>query len=169
MLKQILIPAIIVLASCGQQDKENKAAVLQQPEQQKALAPENKIDNALAFINGYTENANKLGKAAGILDWINSNDLSTKSFKAELKKMLEEAYERDPELGPDADPVFDAQDYPDKGFVAEAFDEETNYLLVKGKNQPEFKLTMKVAQENGRWLVDGCGMINIETGKRAAR
>lgn len=83
-------------------------------------------------------------------------------FKLEYKKA-------DPEIGLDADPIFDAQDYPDKGFELETFDSKTNYLVVKGKNWTDFKLRIKMVLENDRWLVDGCGIINIPHDKRIAR
>jgi len=67
----------------------------------------------------------------------------------------------DPELGLDEDPIFDAQNYPDKGFELAAFDSKTNYVVVKGKNWPDFKLTLKMVAENNTWLVDGCGLIKI--------
>ncbi|MBK6833593.1 MAG: hypothetical protein IPG89_04680 [Bacteroidetes bacterium] len=72
-------------------------------------------------------------------------------------------------MGLGADPIVDAQDYPSKGFELESIDEQTNFLIVKGKDMPEFKLTIKVVEENGNWLVDGCGIVNIPKDKRAAR
>ena len=130
---------------------------------------DNKIKNALTFINNYVDNSNKMNKAIGIIDWVNSNSLTTKTFKTELKKILEDAQKQDPEMGLDADPIFDAQDNPSKGFELESLDEKTNYLTVKGKDWPEFKLTMKVVKENGNWLVDGCGMVNIPNDRRSKR
>lgn len=63
-----------------------------------------------------------------------------------MKRIIDLAYKQDPELGLDRDPIFDAQDCPDKGFELDSFDEKTNYLTVKGKNWPEFKLTMEVVE-----------------------
>lgn len=123
-------------------------------------------DNALAFINSYVENISKMGQAIETRDWVNSNDLSTSGFKAELNKMLDEAYKRESEVGLDFDPILDAQDNPDS-FELESFDKTTKYLVVKGKDWPEFKVTMKIKEENGRWLVDGCGFINILNEKRS--
>ena len=102
-------------------------------------------------------------------EWVSSSKLTTTRFKTELKKLLAEAYKEDPELGLDADPIFDAQDYPDKGFELDYFDSNTNYVVAKGKDWPDFKLTMKMVLENNNWLVDGCGIINIPTAKRSTR
>ena len=72
-------------------------------------------------------------------------------------------------MGLGADPIFDAQDYPDQGFELDSFDSETNFIVVKGKNMSDFKLTIKMVNENENWLVDGCGMINIPNDKRLKR
>jgi hypothetical protein len=161
MKKLIFLLTIIGFVSCGQSSNklntDNDSQV------------DRKTQNALAFINGYVENGNKMNQAIGIIDWVNSNKLATEGFKKELKRIVDEAYKIDPELGLDADPIFDAQDYPDKGFVIESFDDKSNYLIVKGIDWPDFKLTMKLKNENGIWLVDGCGIVNIPIEKRAKR
>lgn len=124
------------------------------------------VDVALAFINGYVENCNKLKESVAVVEWVSANPLATARFKAQVKKQVEEAFRQDPELGLDADPLFDAQDYPDKGFELETYDSKTNYIVLKGKNWPEFKLSLKLVSENGQWLVDGCGNINIPLAQR---
>lgn len=168
MLKQTLILTIVLVTSCGYNDKGSNANNTQTT-QETFSEKESKVKNALAFINAYVENVNKMNKAMGIMEWVNSNNLATKSFKAELKRIIEEAYKQDPEPGLGADPILDAQDNPEKGFELETFDENTYYLTVKGKDWPAFKLTMKMAKENGNWLVDGCGIINIPNHKQAKK
>lgn len=160
-MKQILFIATIFLSiSCGQttETKETGEQNPNESEQQKDNLP---VAIALDFINSYVENCNKMNVSIGIVEWVNSNNLTTNSFKTELKKLIEEAFKIDPEMGLDADPIFDAQDYPDKGFELESFDNKTNFIVVKGKDWPDFKLTMKMVLENNNWLVDGCGIINI--------
>jgi len=117
----------------------------------------------------YVDNCNKMQESIGVVEWVNSNNLTTSHFKTELKSIIDEAYKIDPEMGLDADPIFDAQDYPDKGFELESFDNKTNYIVVKGKEWIDFKLTMKMVLESDNWLVDGCGIINIPNDKRIAR
>ncbi len=165
---ETLILVTILLISCQHSNKTNNNPGTSTTQESHSKT-ETKTNNALKFINAYTENSNKMNKAIGIVEWVNSNKLSTKAFKAELKTIVDEAHKQDPELGLEADPIFDAQDFPDKGFELESFDSNTNYLTVRGMDWPEFKLTMKVTEENGSWLVDGCGMINIPSGKRARR
>ena len=151
MLKAISILTIIVSVANGSSEKVNK------------------VDNALKFINGYVEIINKTTDKVVINDWIKSNNLTSKGFQSELIKILDEAYMREPEMGLGFDPILDAQDYPDKGFELESFDGKTNYLTVQGKDWPDFKVTMKIIEVDGNWLVDGCGIINIPYDKRAKR
>nr|MBP6315517.1 hypothetical protein [Chitinophagaceae bacterium] len=82
---------------------------------------------------------------------------------------VENAYKQDPELGLGFDPIFDAQDYPEKGFELVSFDEKTNFIVVKGKDWADFKLTLKMVEENEQWLVEGCGIINIPKDKQNFR
>ncbi|MDV6167556.1 DUF3828 domain-containing protein [Flavobacterium sp. DG1-102-2] len=116
---------------------------------------------ALNFINGYVEDCNKEKNSKGVVEWVAASPLATNRLKRELKTMVDEAFKEDPELGLDADPIFDAQDYPEEGFELESLDEKTGYVVVRGKKWKEFTLTLKLVNENGKWLVDGCGIVNI--------
>jgi len=158
---------IIFFVSFGQGENENRDS-LTRTSQQTVSQKSNKVANALKFINGYMENSNKMAGRVDIVEWVNSNNLSTEHFKAQLKKIIDGAYKAEPEIGLGFDPILDAQDNP-AGFELETFDEKTNYLTVRGTDLIEFKLTMKVIEENGNWLVDGCGIVNIPDDKRAKR
>ena len=57
----------------------------------------------------------------------------------------------------------------EEGFLLETFDSKTNYLIVKGKKWLDFKLTIKVVLNKNKWLIDGCGIINIPIDKRCKR
>ncbi len=127
------------------------------------------VATALTFINAYVDNCNKMKESVGVVEWLNSNNLTTNSFKIEVKTIIEEAYKEDPELGLGFNLIFDAQDYPTEGFDLEVFDSKTNYIIVKGKDWVDFKLTIKVALEDNKWFVDGCGIVNIPKDKRSER
>jgi hypothetical protein len=129
-------------------------------------AQEVKINVALAFINAYVDNCNKIKKAVGAVEWVNTNKLVTKAFKTELKKIMDEANKADPVMGLDFDPLFNAQDYPDKGFELDSIDNNGNSLILNGKDWMTFKLKIKVVNEKGRWLVDGCGIINMPNDRK---
>jgi len=168
MRKLVFGAALLVLASC-EQSKDSQVIKEKLPVLQATLKGEGASDKAVAFANAYIANCNKEKSPLSVEQWVSANKLTTTRFKTELKKMLAEAYQEDPELGLDADPIFDAQDYPDKGFELDSFDSKTNYVVVKGKDQPDFKLTIKMVSEKNNWLVDGCGVINVPTAKRSAR
>ncbi len=118
---------------------------------------------ALRFIQAYVDNANKMNKAMGIDEWLNSNPWTTQNFKNEVNYMLEEALKIDPEYGLGMDPILGAQDFDD-AFVLDRVEEQgekIKYVEVRGKAWPDYKITVKVVFENGIWLVDGSGMVNI--------
>jgi len=167
-MKIIFIVTLLFFASCGQAT-DSKATTDKSIAPSAKVGQEKLIEIALTFINSYVENCNKMKESIGVIEWVNSNKLTTQSFKTELKRLMDEAYKLEPEIGLDADPIFDAQDYPDKGFEFDSLDDKTNYIVVKGKNWPNFKLTIKIIYGNSNWLVDGCGIINIPNDKRIAR
>jgi hypothetical protein len=128
-----------------------------------------KVNCATSFINAYIANCNKMKEAVDVVKWVNASDQVTPGFKKELQKLNDAAYMDNPELGFEADPLFDAQDYPQKGFELDAYSENSDYILLKGKGQPDFKLTVKVQEVNGKYMIDGCGTVNIPEDKKVGR
>jgi len=168
-MKQIIfILTIILIVSCGQNTDKKKTKEISSTES-KIQKDHKPVDKAVEFINSYVDNCNKMKESIGVVEWVNSNSMTTIRFKTELKTVMEEAYKIEPELGLNADPIFDAQDYPEKGFEFDSFDSKTNFVVVKGKDWEDFKLTLKMVLENDNWLVDGCGIINIPINKRITR
>lgn len=182
IMKQVVyITTILMLLSCNQStnsEKSNQTSINEKTvngqveinsQTTDITETDNKennpVDVALTFINSYANNCNKMKEAIGIIEWVNSNELSTNSFKTEVKRIIEEARKEDPELGLGFDPIFDAQDF-DNEFVLETFDSNTNFIVVKGKDWQEFKVIIKVVKEGDKWLVDGCGIINIPKDKQ---
>jgi len=179
-VKQIIfITTLFLFVSCGQGSdtrKQQNNYGQTDTNSQSVNTTATKIDKdntpdeiALTFINSYVDNCNKMQTSMDIIEWVHSNNLATNRFKTEVKTIIEEAYKEDPELGLGFDPIFDGQDFPDRGFELEAFDSKTNFIVVKGKNWADFKLTIKVISEDNRWLVDGCGIINIPEDKQSKR
>ena len=124
---------------------------------------------ALTFINNYTIFCTKRDRQRTDTEWIKQNPLLTDSFKNRYKSLLDSAQKKDPELGLDSDPIFDAQDFPEKGFSILKIDTLGRYVTVAGNDWKEFELVLKVGQQNDKWLVDGAGLINIPENKRAKR
>ena len=175
----VLITISFWIVSCGE-NSNNESKESNEPVGQSSTEVEvdltvnealtvDKIDFVLEFINAYVENCNASEDFMEISDWVNSNTLVTAEFKSELAKMVAEANEEDPEMGLGFDPIFDAQDYPSKGFDIDSFDPETNLVYLKGNEWEGFYVTVKIKKVNGEWLVDGCGAINLPEKDRAER
>jgi len=167
-MKYIFIFVILFSVSRGQSSALN-ATTKENISQTPKIAKDSSTKNALTFINAYVKNCNQMKDAVGIIEWVKSNKLTTQRFKTILKRTIEEANKLEPEIGLGFDPIFDAQDYPEKGFEIASIDYKTNYIVVKGKDWQDFKLTIKMVKANNNWLVDGCGIINIPKSKRAKR
>ena len=180
MRQIILIFIISTLFACNSSQRTNSNGVetselvdststeLEQPvptETQTELNPEIAVD----FINSYIENANKIREAVEIREWVKSSELVTDNFKTELVNMITEAFKSEPEYGLGFDPILDAQDYPEEGFLLSSYDSTSNIATVAGKQWTAFVLNIKLTNQNGQTLVDGCGVVNISEELRAER
>ena len=155
---------IIGLLACNSQSKTSPEASAPSKDQ---VTPDFNV--ALTFINDYTIFCTKADRRPMDTEWIKQNPLLTDSFKNRYRSLLDSAQKKDPELGLDSDPIFDAQDFPEKGFSILKIDTLGKYVTVAGNDWKEFELVLKVDQQNDKWLVDGAGLINIPENKRAKR
>ncbi len=165
MRSLILAMFCLGLFSCNSENKTNpetSAAPIEKP-----IVPDFNV--ALDFINDYTQFCVKRDPRSNEANWIKQNSLLTVNFKNRYKSLLDSAQKKDPELGLGSDPIFDAQDFPEKGFSLLKIDTLNRYVTVVGNDWKEFELVLKVDQENNKWLVDGAGTINIPEDKRAKR
>jgi hypothetical protein len=161
----ILLPALLLLACSPQANNHVDTLVPKNDAPVNNTAPVPDFNVALQFINAYTAYCATSADA----NWITKQPLLTDNFKAAHKKLIEDAQKADPEMGLGFDPIFDAQDYPDKGFTISSADTANGYVTVTGINWPDFQVVLKVVQQNNQWLVDGAGVINIPQEKRAKR
>ncbi len=125
---------------------------------------------AQSFMNEYIEYLNEMmsKKTTITMDqWVENNKTVTTRFKSSYKKIVDEAKKEDPELGLNADPILDAQDYPDKGTLLDRCDD--NFVTLKGKEWERFKAVVKMIKTKNGWMVDGSGIINIPKDKQAPR
>lgn len=173
-MKQIIAALLLIcMLSCQSNKKktieapefEFETSDLYEPLESEASIEDENYQAALDFLNAYIENNHSLE----ILEFVKKSPLVTQDFKNELEKIIIKAWEEDPQVGLGFDPLFDAQDYPDKGVELHSFNPETGFVMVKGINWPEFRVAMKVVDENGHILVDGCGVVNIPEVERAER
>lgn len=167
IILNLFVATIFLVSACGNTHTEEQNSNVNEEVQTTPPFTEDKTQVALTFLNSYVENCNLMSESIGVIDWVNTSDLVSTNFKNELQKTMDEAYASDPEMGLGADPLFDAQDWPEEGFELDTINEETNEITLKGINWPDFKVIMNVIEENGKWLVDGCGMVNIADQKKA--
>ncbi|WP_421753229.1 hypothetical protein [Croceimicrobium sp.] len=156
-----ILTLVLTMLSCQTNDSKNESS-----EATKTQQSEPNFEVALKFINDYLDFLNGPKSELAYVDWVDQRNDVTLGFKNELKRVLEEAERSDPEYGLGFDPILDAQDNPNE-FVLDTADSE--YMTVKAKDWPGFKLTLKVKLVNTKWLVDGAGIINIPENKRIER
>ena len=166
----LLISIAFLIVSCGQTSGEKSNGKMNEnTEETTASLATGDLDFALDFINGYIDNLNSTEEEIDLVAWAKSNKLVTPEFTKDLTKIIEDANRENPEWGLGADPILDAQDYPDSGFKIVLHDPITNLIYLEGIDWDDFKLTMKAKSVNGKWLVDGCGVVNMPEEDRAER
>ncbi len=121
---------------------------------------------ALKFINDYANVIYNGESVPSEVDWVQSRNDVTKEFISEIQRIVEEGFKVDPEMGLGFDPIVDAQDLPESFKIERA---EGEYVIVQGVDWPDFKLTMRLKEVDGKWLVHGCGIVNIPGNKRMER
>jgi hypothetical protein len=124
-----------------------------------------KISVALSFINDYVKHCDDKESEPKTTEWIEGNKLVTKEFKKAYKNLIDEARRKEPELGLGLDPIFNAQDYPEKGFELLKSD-NGEYVTVRGKDWPTFTTVIRLILTGDKWIVDGAGIINIPEDRR---
>ena len=144
---------ILLIAGCQTKSREKVP---------KSSSPENL---GLRFINDYIQSIGKME----MVEWIEQNPSTTQNFKSSLRSLVENAEKETPGYGLGFDPILDAQDYPDRGFDLKSIDTNTGYVAVVGKDWKDFELTIKLIYFEGKWLVDGSGIVNIPQEKQAPR
>jgi len=125
---------------------------------------------ALNFINTYIKLSDQGG--SNYDKWVANHKALTPNFKTAYKKMIEQGKKEDPELGLGFDPIIDGQDFPDK-FDKVKICKPSGVIWVSGSWTPDSKKTMEIAvkpiQKQGKWLIDGSGVINIPEKEQAKR
>jgi hypothetical protein len=122
-------------------------------------------DIALKFINDYTNIFSNSDSQSNIEKWISDNALVTDDFKTQYKLIIETAKREEPELGLGYDPILNAQDYPENGFIIIKSDTD-GFVTVQGKEWEDFKTIIKLRLIDKKWMVDGAGIINIPKDKQ---
>lgn len=160
-----LLTFSLLSVSCGEENPLETVTT----ESLDVASPVVETQNALRFINAYVENCNKSKDATSAVVWVNSIVWVTQDFKNQLTTMVQQANEKDPEMGLGFDPILNAQDYPTAGFEIDSTDSVNQYIVLKGKDWDSFKLTLRLRYFNSQWLVDGCGVVNMPADKQDKR
>ncbi len=163
-VKKIFIILILAVIGCKSSISEGEKTVIKQP---KNTVTAQKV--AVDFINNYVAYCNNYSADYDLIKYILKQPNVTQNFKTELKSLVTEAKKNDPIVGLGFDPIFDAQDYPYKGFQLATTHPKNNLITVVGIDWSDFKLNIKMKQKNGAWLVDGVGVINILEKERIER
>lgn len=118
---------------------------------------------ALDFINAYTVFCNKEfdGNETGIKTdaWIKDHSLLTDDFKKAYKKLMDSARNEDMVYGLGFDPIFNAQDYPEKGFDLAMIDSTKHLVRAVGKDFPLI-VELRVVNTSHGSKVDAAGIVN---------
>jgi hypothetical protein len=120
---------------------------------------------ALEFSNSYVGFLNTPSKWSGQWpkDWIQSNKHLTADFQLSYKTIMNNAFKKDSDFGLGFDPILDAQDYPDNGFVVAECSTASRRVSLQGKEWKSFKITAQLKKSNNQWFVDQMGVVNNET------
>lgn len=143
---------VVLFASCGSGDKQTANFGTTTQTKVEVASPDSTV--AIRFLNEYLENGRM--SPDDLQKWLGS--VTTKHFITEYNRITE-----DDEL--DFDPILAAQDAPVK-FELESFDPQTGYVIARGVDWEDFKVVLRIVNENNGWLVDGSGEVNIPDEKQ---
>lgn len=136
--KLILISLALVI-NCKQTTKQAEVANILN-----IVSIEN--NPAVTFINKYVLYINNNPFKKDLINWVEKLNLTTKNFNNNLEIILQDDI--------DFDPIFNAQDYPDKGFKLINFNQSKNTFKLQGIDWENYTLEVKIKQVNNKWLVD---------------
>ncbi len=153
------LPILLILFACGS-PKLEKSKTTETP----AFKNEDTLV-ATQFLNSYVELQNKRVSRLETMEWINANELLTEEFKDTYLKMQDDALKTDPELGLDFDPIVNAQDYPEEGFMISTFSSKTGEAVLIGKEWNTFNVTLKLKMVGDKCLINEAGVIHPKPSK----
>ncbi len=155
-LKIFLYISVYIFLSCSNKQEENdKNSVKTENDERTKKVYSYSV--GLHFLNDYAAFVSS-NPGGDVNVWLEKRYDVTEAFKKEVKRVLSEARKEDPEMGLGFDPILNAQDCPES-FVIHSSD--GNYLILKGKDWSDFKVSLKLVHVKGKTLVDGSGIINL--------
>lgn len=138
---------------------------LYEPTATESASIEENYQVGVDFLNNYIESMENLE----ILEFVKNSELASEDLKNALEDLVIKSWEENPKIGLLFNPLFDAQDYPSEGVEKYSFDPAKGIVVVQGINWKDFKVAMRIIEEDGHLLVDGCGAVNMPLSQRMAR
>ncbi len=148
-MKQIVFLSLLIFISCGSKSKKDESPLW-----------DAHVSCALTFMNKYIEQSSTQND---IDEWVQSNDMTTASFRAEYQRIIADGWAKEPEMGLGFDPILNSQDCADKGYELDFVDDKTSCIHLKGKGEDQFKVVVKVIKKGDKCLVDGAGVVNMSS------
>lgn len=137
MKSSFIIISLCILFSCSQEEQKSEKTDKKE-KQTEQIEASNKEQFALDFIHDYlSQTITKTDQDK--INWMRSRRDVSDSFKHAHKDLLEKARKEDPDMGLGFDPILNAQDHPNAFEIASV---EGNYILLQGKDWPDFKLAI---------------------------
>ena len=106
---------------------------------------------ALKFITEYSSMTDNT-------EYMRNTKLITEKLRSEYFQIFADAYLNDDIV--DADSIIDGQDTPSKYKVI-SYNSKTGLVVVQGIDWKK-QIKLKVKKINGKWLVDGSGVLNMD-------
>jgi Protein of unknown function (DUF3828) len=120
------------------------------------------------YAQYYKEVLHKPGKGnsdKALTRWVTANANLSDAFKKALSRAVLDARKKDPEMGLDADPILNAQDFPEKGYRAKDIqvtgDKAT--VTMEGIDAPDFKISLALVNAGNKWKINSIGDINASS------
>ena len=106
---------------------------------------------ALKFITEYSSITDNI-------EYMRNTKLITEKLRSEYFQIFADAYLDDDIV--DVDSIIDGQDAPSKYKII-SYNSKTGLVVVQGIDWKK-QIKLKVKKINGKWLVDGSGMLNMD-------
>lgn len=145
-----------IVYACENKTKESTIELLDTYEN-----PSSSEKIALNFINSYVEFCESDSSDQTLTEWVNYQDFISSEFTDSLNALVEREKNKNPDLGLDYDPIFNAQDYPSEGFEFKCMNTSQTIVTLCGKEWQEFEVKVKLSPARSNMVIVGAGAINM--------
>ena len=123
---------------------------------------------AVQVMNSYLQRIEQAPQA-DVTPWLRRHPLADASLAEAYAREQARGRGIDPQLGWGLDLLLDAQDYPDAGFELQHCGPLPGLLRLRGRDWPQFSLSVRLIDTPAGRRVAGAGRIAIEPAQRAPR